>query len=238
MLYYFGMCARFAYYFLMQQVQLLTSLGWSYDDAIDSCYNVAPTMDAPVILIGKAGDAGVAKLKWGLVPSWAADPSVGVRMFNARSETIREKPAYREAFEQRRCVVPISGFYEWETLPELKRKKPWFVTPEDGSIMPLAAVWERWGEGRDRLDTYSVVTTAATGRMAQIHERSPVMLAHDQIETWLRGTQDEAIALCEPKPNDGVAFTPVSSRVGNVKNNDPSLVERVVHDPGDQLGLF
>jgi putative SOS response-associated peptidase YedK len=238
MSYHCCMCARFAYYFLMQQVQLLTSLGWSYDDAIDSCYNVAPTMDAPVILIGKAGKAGLAKLRWGLVPSWADDPSVGVKMFNARSETIREKPAYREAFEKRRCVVPISGFYEWEPLKELKRKKPWFIAPTDGSIMLLAGIWERWGTGESRLDTYSVVTTDSLGRMAEINSRSPVMLEQDQIEPWLRGSQDEAMAFCKPAPPDRVSFTPVSSRVGNVKNNDPSLVERVENDPGDQLGLF
>ena len=232
------MCARYAYVFLAEEVMRLISLGWSHHDAIDACFNMAPTMRAPVIVVGKDGSPGLTTLTWGLVPSWASDPSIGSKMVNARSETIREKPAYKEPFEKRRCVVPISGFYEWETLRELKRKKPWYVSPEDESIMLLAGVWDRWGTGEDRLDTYTVVTTQARGRMAEIHERSPVMLRGNDWSTWLTGTQEDAIGLCEPKEPNWLSFRPVSTRVGNVKNNDPSLLERVESEPGEQLGLF
>lgn len=236
--YHHFMCGRYAYFYKLSQVLRLIDSGWTTEQAFDAIFNVAPTMKAPVILIGKDGTPGVTRLTWGLVPSWAEDPSVGAKMFNARSETIREKPAYREAFERRRCVVPISGFYEWETLRELKRKKPWYVAPEDGSIMLLAGVWERWTAGDARLDTFSIVTTEACGRMSEIHERSPVMLRDVEWNTWIRGKPDEAIALCEPREPDDLRFTPVSTRVGNIRNNDPSLVECVEHEAGDQLGLF
>lgn len=216
----------------------LVTLGWSHFDAIDAVFNVAPTMDAPVILQDDAGTPGLTRLRWGLVPSWADGPAVGSKLFNARSETIREKPSFREAFERRRCVVPISGFYEWEKLRELKRKKPWYVTPKDRPIMLLAGVWERWGRGDSTLDTYTIVTTEARGRMSEIHQRSPVMLRGEDWNVWLRGKPDEAIALCEPREPDDLRFTPVSSRVGNIRNNDPSLLERVEHEAGDQLGLF
>lgn len=232
------MCGRYAYFYKLNQVLQLIAGGWTTEEAFDAIFNVAPTMRAPVILLGKNGEPGLTKLTWGLVPSWTEDTSIGAKMFNARSETIREKPAYKEPFEKRRCVVPISGFYEWETLRELKRKKPWYVSPSDESIMLLAGVWERWGTGEDRLDTYTVVTTQARGRMAEIHERSPVMLRGTDWSTWLTGTQEEAIGLCEPREPDWLSFRPVSTRVGNVKYNDPSLLERVENEPGEQLGLF
>ena len=233
------MCGRYAYYYLRNQLEKLlgTDRPPADEPEIGASYNVGPMQDVPILTI-HSGRVRLERKVWGLVPSWAKDPSVGVMMFNARSETLREKPAFREAMEKRRCVVPISGFYEWQALRDLKRKKPWFIAPVDGSVMLLAGLWEEWGRGSDRLTTFSIVTTEARGRMAELHDRSPVMLRGEDWSVWLSGKPEEAIALCEPREPDDLQFTPVSSRVGNIRNNDPSLIERVEHEAGEQLGLF
>lgn len=235
------MCGRYAYYYLRNQLEQILGTGPEPDDEpepeIGTSYNVAPTQEAPVVVMAD-GCPRLVQKRWGLVPGWAKDPSIGVMMFNARSETLREKPAFREAFEKRRCLVPISGFYEWQAMRELKRKKPWFVAPADGTVMLLAGLWEEWGSGPDRLTTFSIVTTESRGRMAELHDRSPVMLRGGEWSAWLTGEPDEAIALCEPREREDLSFTPVSSGVGNIRNNDPSLIERVEHEAGDQMGLF
>src|SRR5690606_17839190 len=133
-------------------------------------------------------------------------------------------------FEKRRCVVPISGFYEWQSLKELKRKKPYFIAIKESPVMLLAGLWEEWGVGKDTRTTFTIMTTEARGRMAELHERSPVMLRGGDWDVWLSGKPEEAIALCEPIEPDDLRFTPVSSRVGNIGNNDSSLVEHVENE--------
>lgn len=239
--YHAPMCGRYAYYYLRNQLEKILGTDRpttdEHEPEIGASYNVAPTQDAPILTI-RSGRVQLERKFWGLVPSWAKDPSVGVMMFNARSETVREKPAFREAFEKRRCVVPISGFYEWQALRELRRKKPWFIAPADGSVMLLAGLWEEWGSGASRLTTFSIVTTEARGQMARLHDRSPVILRGGDWSAWLSGKPDEAIELCTPREPDDLGFTPVSSRVGNIRSNDPSLIERVEHEAGEQMGLF
>lgn len=239
-MYHGGMCGRYAYFYLVRDVTERWPVQWRTLDTIEVRYNVAPTMVAPVMLLGRDGSPGLAPLTWGLVPSWSDDRAIGAKMFNARSETIREKPAYKEAFAQRRCCVPISGFYEWETLKELRRKKPWFVAREGRPVTMLAGIWERTELDGERLDTFSIVTTEARGSMAEIHERSPVFLDDDDALRWMQSEPDDVIDLCRPREPEavGLMFTPVSTRVGSIGNDDPSLVERVEHEAGDQLGLF
>lgn len=235
------MCGRYAYFYLRSQLEQILGTGpeaaGEFEFEIGANYNVGPMQEVPILTI-RDGRLQLTRKVWGLVPSWAKDPAVGVKMFNARSETVREKPAYSEAFEKRRCVVPISGFYEWQSLRELKRKKPYFVSPKESPVMLLAGLWEDWGVGKGTLTTFAIMTTQARGRMAELHERSPVMLRGEDWHVWLSGKPEDAIALCEPTEPDDLRFTPVSSRVGNIGNNDSSLVERVENEAGDQLGLF
>ena len=160
--------------------------------------------------------------RWGLVPSWAREASVGAKMFNARSETVDTKPAFRSAFVKRRCLVPANGYYEWQVGPNGKR--PHFIYPADGLPAAFAGLWETWGE--DRLLTFTILTTEAQGDLSKIHDRQPIMLAPDARDAWIdpATTPDELRAVLASIPPE-VTVVLVSKDVGNVRNNHSGLVE-------------
>lgn len=215
-------------------------------DAPRPRYNIAPTTDNPVIRVRAIGDEPPKRrlelLHWGLVPSWAKDPSVGNRMFNARAESVPEKPAFRRALEKRRCLVPASGFFEWKktgTAGRKAAKQPFYITPEDGSVMAFAGLWEYWrprhpGDGEepgDPIVSYTILTTDAVGEMADIHDRMPLVLPAVDWDSWLdpSSTAEQIDGLLVPPAADlvrGLEFRPVDPRVGNVNNDDPTLLER------------
>lgn len=185
-------------------------------DAIRRRFNIAPSQEAPVIR-GGAGGAGreVAMLRWGLVPSWAKDPSVGSRMINARSETAAAKPAFRDAFRSRRCAVPASGFYEW--TGEAKRRVPHAITVEGRPLIAFAGLWESWKDGAGKpLETYTILTTAANGFVSPMHDRMPAILAEGDLDAWLSGSAEEASKLILPPPDDAMRERTVSRAL-----NDP-----------------
>lgn len=172
----------------------------------------------------RAGDAGaeVTMLKWGLIPFWAKEPSIGNRLTNARAESVHEKPAFRAAFQRRRLLIPADGFYEWQAVPGAARKQPWFVRRPDDGIFALAGLWERWqpADG-DAVETCTVLTTAANALMAPIHDRMPVIIDAAQYGEWLspETKADRARALLQPWE----AAEMVAHRVGfrvNVQAND------------------
>lgn len=160
-------------------------------------------------------------LRWGLVPSWAKDPTVATRLINARSETLAEKPAFRSAYKRRRCIIPASGFYEWKT--EGKDKQPYYIHPAGPGSEPfgLAGLWERWAspEG-EPLDTFTIITTEANSAMAEIHERMPAILAPEDFGLWLSREVklDLARELLVSCPNELLEMLPVGKAVGNVRN--------------------
>jgi putative SOS response-associated peptidase YedK len=216
-------------------------------------YNVAPTKDVYVVRHKKELDAEGAltggghrelrTVRWGLVPSWAKDVSVGNRMLNARVESLTEKPAFRAAARSRRCLVPADGWYEWAKRLDSPTKQPYFVTPEDGSGLAFAGLYEVWGRGEDRLYTCTVVTAPAVGALTEIHPRMPLVLPRDRWADWLDPTREDVEALAEPTPPEVVEaleLRPVSTRVNNVANNGRELEERVesVSEPADQPALF
>ena len=211
-------------------------------DAPRPRYNIGPTTDNPVVRVRAGGDGAHARqielLHWGLVPSWAKDPSVGNRMFNARAESVSDKPAFRRALDRRRCLVPASGFFEWQKLPGTAKKplkQPFYITPKDGSVMAFAGLWEYWkpkdGES-EAIVSYTILTTDAVGEMQAIHDRMPLILPAADWDTWLDETLDgDAVArLLEPPSPDLVAqleFRPVDQRVGNVANDDAGVLEPI-----------
>ena len=216
-------------------------------------YTVAPTKDVYVVRHKKERDAEGAltggghrelrAVRWGLVPSWAKDVSVGNRMLNARVESLTDKPAFRTAARTRRCLVPADGWYEWAKRLDAPTKQPYFVTPQDGSDMAFAGLWEVWGRGTDRLYTCTVVTAPAVGALTEIHERMPLVLPPDRWAAWLDPAREDVEALVEPTPPEMVeAFEirPVSTAVNNVANNGRELVARAesVSEPADQPALF
>jgi putative SOS response-associated peptidase YedK len=216
-------------------------------------YNVAPTKDVYVVRHKKERDAEGAltggghrelrAVRWGLVPSWAKDVSVGNRMLNARVESLTEKPAFRTAARTRRCIVPADGWFEWAKRLDAPTKQPYFITPEDGSTLAMAGLWEVWGRGEDRLYTCTVVTAPAVGAMSEIHDRMPLVLPPDRWAAWLDPTREDVEALVEPTPPqlvEALELRPVSTAVNNVANNGRELLARAesVSEPADQPALF
>ena len=216
------------------------------DGAKVADFNVAPTKQVVAVVERhprdeegtpdpKRVERTLRMLRWGLVPSWAKDPSGG--MINARSESAASKPAFRRALKSRRCLLPADGWYEWQRGPD--HKQPYFTHYRDGSSVALAGLWEFWKpkddpEGRypDGLVTCCVLTTDAVGPLAQIHDRMPLVLPPSAWEAWLdpdRGPDDDAVAdLLAPPSLELVSrmeLRPVSPRVNNVRNNRPELVE-------------
>jgi putative SOS response-associated peptidase YedK len=189
-------------------------------------WNVAPTQAAPVVR-ETDGVRRLDQLRWGLVPSWSKDMSGAARMINARAETVAEKPAFRAAFRQRRCLVPADGFYEWQ--PRGREKQPFRVTLRDAAPFAFAGLWERWTRPEDGevVETYCIITTEAAASIAHIHHRMPVMLDPGDFAAWLDGPFDRLAALLRPMADARLESHEVSPRVGNVRNDDAGLIEPV-----------
>lgn len=188
-------------------------------------YNVAPTQSAPVIR-ERDGARHIGMLRWGLLPKWSKDASGAAKMINARSETIAEKPAYREAFRARRCLVPADGFYEWRV--QGKTKQPYRICLADGGAFAFAGLWESWADPNEDgaiVETYTVATVVAAASIEHIHHRMPVMLEVENYQTWLTGDSEAAAALLKPFHDEKLRSFEVSPRVGNVRNDDPDLLE-------------
>ena len=182
-------------------------------------FNIAPTHEAPVIRAKADGAREVALLRWGLVPSWAKEFSVGSKLINARCETLGEKPAFRAAFRARRCIVPASGFFEWTGEP--RYRVPHAITVASRPIVPFAGLWESWKapDGRT-LETYTIVTTGANAFVSGMHDRMPAILDESDIDAWLRGSVEEAQAVLKPYA-EGAMREHMVSRTLNSPNAEP-----------------
>ncbi len=192
-------------------------------------FNLAPTMDAPIVIASKEGERRLGLARFGLVPHWAKDLSVGVRMLNARMETVAEKPAFRDALARHRCLVVADGFYEWQR--EGKLKVPHYFHLPDGSPFAFAGRWAVWrnAEG-ERVTSFTIVTRAAEGVVVPFHDRMPVILTPDVYGAWLdrEATRpDLAVELLDHHRTYELVQHEVSRRVNDVKNEDPSLIEPV-----------
>lgn len=211
---------------------------------VRTSWNVAPTTDVPIVLerlVDGTLHRQVHVAKWGLVPRWAKDPSVGVRAFNARSETVLEKPTFRSAVKSRRCGVPVEGYYEWKKLAD-GSKQPYFVHSNDGKLITFAGLYEWWqdpskndGDADQWLLSCSILTMASPpeGELATLHDRLPIPLDQDQLESWLNPVDQDAPALVDAIQSHAYAeaaewvLDPVSSSVGNVRNDFKELTDVV-----------
>ena len=219
-------------------------------DPMPPRYNVAPTL--PVFAVAltrpknddedKVPRRALGTFRWGLVPSWAKDPSVGSRMINARAEGIADKPAYRRAIARRRCILPADAFYEWQRRTgsdgKPAGKLPHLVRRRDGEPMALAGIWEVWRARDDRdadpVRSCAIVTIEANALMAPIHDRMPVVLEREDWAAWLDPATDMAVVdrLMAPAADGILEAHPVSSLVNNVANDGPQLVEPLPDRPG------
>ena len=194
-------------------------------------WNVAPTDPLPVVRCDpKDYQRTLEVLRWGLVPFWAKDIKVGFANINAKAEGVETKPAFREAFRQRRCLVPVDSFYEWKKTAS--GKQPYAIALADQKLMALAGLWESWrSPAGERVRSFAIVTTQPNQLCAELHNRMPVILAPEVRPVWLgEEPADEAQlkSFLAPYPSDQMVCWPISLRVGNVKNNDPSLIEPIV----------
>ncbi|MBC9073425.1 SOS response-associated peptidase [Thauera sp. CAU 1555] len=222
------MCGRYALYGPISRIREQFD---AKDDEIEfeARYNAAPTQWLPVIRQRPDGERVVHLLRWGLVPSWAKDESIGNRLINARAETVAEKPSFRAAYRKRRCIVPANGFYEWKALT--RGKQPYYIHAADDALLGLAGLWEHWsrpGDGK-RIDTFTILTTDANTLMQPLHERMPVILAADAYVAWLEPESDpDALqARLAPFADGLLALHPVGKGVGSVRNEGAELIERI-----------
>ncbi|WP_155848483.1 SOS response-associated peptidase [Arthrobacter sp. 35W] len=247
------MCGR---YVMARAVgDLVAELEAEADAALElrQSWNVAPTTDVPIVLerlIDGAVHRQIHVAKWGLVPSWAKDPSVAVRSFNARSETVAEKPSFRAALKARRCAVPVEGYYEWKKSADGKTKQPYFVHSKDGSLTTFAGLYEWWkdpaqpeGSAEQWLLSCAIITKAspepdgvegsALAELAGLHDRLPVPMDAETMASWLDPQADDPKALLEmvlASADDvaaGWVLDPVAAAVGNVRNDSPELTAPV-----------
>ncbi|MEU7002102.1 SOS response-associated peptidase [Nonomuraea sp. NPDC046570] len=248
------MCGRYASarkkHELLEEFQV--ELDGAPDEELAPDYNVAPTKQVYAVLsrVPEEAERAVRQLRimrWGLVPAWAKDPSVGSRMINARIETVAEKPAYRRAFARRRCLLPADGYFEWMPVEgEKKKKQPYYIHPEDGGVLAMAGLYEFWKDpGRADDDplkwlvTCTVITTNATDVAGTVHDRMPMMIERERWAEWLDPMLtdvERASGLLVPADAGHLAAYPVSTDVNSVRNNGPDLIKP--EEPGEESALF
>lgn len=213
------MCGRFSQSLRSEAIaeafQLIETPDWQ------PRYNIAPTQMIPAIVAAESGNRQFKPLRWGLIPSWSKDPTIGAKLINARSETVAEKPSFRSAFKQRRCLILADGFYEWRK--QSGKKQPFYFRLENGSPFAFAGLWERWDSEDSRLETCTILTTEANQTVAQVHDRMPVILKADSYDRWLDPSQPPALLqeLLRPYDSDLMTAYPVSLSVNSPRNDTP-----------------
>lgn len=218
------MCGRYTLSTRMDELARQFELA-EYPASISASYNVAPTQQVAVVV----SDGEARKLEmfhWGLVPPWADDPGIGSRMINARSETAAGKPSFRKPFRERRCLILADGFYEWRKTNG--GKQPYYFRMEDGRPFAFAGLWEKWGGGREKLRSCTILTTGPNDVVRGVHDRMPVILPPEDHALWLDPDVQEAEALgplLKPYSAGEMQAYPVSRSVNSPSNNDSRCIE-------------
>jgi putative SOS response-associated peptidase YedK len=172
-------------------------------------------------------------LRWGLIPSWAKDEKIAYSTINARAETVAEKPAFRSAFKKRRCLIVADGYYEWQATGP-KSKQPHRIHFPDDRPFGMAGLWEHWERDGKTIESCTIIVTSANSQLATIHDRMPVILRPDAYDRWLDPEfegSEQLESLLRPYPEEQVIAYPVSSKVGNVRNQGPELASAVDQQP-------
>lgn len=217
------MCGR---YIIASSPEALRRLfGYSEQPNFPPRYNVAPTQPVPVVIL-ENGARQFRLMRWGFLPAWVKDPGKFALVINARSETVLEKPSFRNAIKRRRCLLPADGYYEWQASPA--RKRPFFIRRRDGAPIAFAGVAETWaGPNGEEVDTVAIVTTAANPEMAMLHERVPVTIAPSDFDRWLDSNvsdADEAITMLVAPSRGTFVWHEVSTAVNRVANDSADLI--------------
>jgi putative SOS response-associated peptidase YedK len=192
-------------------------------------WNAAQSQDLLVIRRNhQTGEVSLEPLRWGLIPYWCQDPKGGRKPINAKCETVRNLPTFRDAYRRRRCIVPVDGFFEWKAIKGQKAKQPYAIAMKDGSPFGLGGLWENWKEpaSGEWIRTFAVITTDANELVAEIHDRMPLILAPGDYARWLSDEPDPREVM-RPFPADSMRMWPISTRVNKPDNDDPSIVEPI-----------
>lgn len=219
------MCGRFTLTLNSSQIQAAFP-ELIVPDGIEPRYNIAPSQ--PVAVVPNDGQNRLDFFVWGLIPSWAKDPTIGNRLINARAETLAEKPSFRSAFRRRRCLVISDGFYEWRQEPGRKAKTPIYIQLQDGRPFAFAGLWENWNspDGSNILSC-AIITTEPNSLMSSIHNRMPVILPHENFDAWLDPAEQDPARLNQllaPYPSEVMQAHPVSMLVNSPANESPDCV--------------
>jgi putative SOS response-associated peptidase YedK len=222
------MCGRYSLATTPDVLRALFDVAEFDERLVPPRYNIAPTQPIAVVREGAQGRE-LHPVRWGFIPGWARKPDEMPLMINARAEGIADKASFRNAVRRRRCLVPASGFYEWQARPKGGRgaKTPYWIRPRDGGLIAFAGVWETWAGADGEIDTAAIVTTEANRALRPIHARVPVVIPPDDFDLWLSPAApvEAALTLLHAPPDDLLAATPVSTRVNAVANDDPGLQE-------------
>ncbi|HEV2160910.1 MAG TPA: SOS response-associated peptidase [Stellaceae bacterium] len=224
------MCGRYKLTVPFREIVRLYNLTNSVN--LPARYNIAPTQDVlAVIYDAETKQRRGEMMRWGLVPRWAKDVKIGYHLINAKAETVAEKPAYREAFKTRRCIIPADAFYEWQETGQ-SLKQPYAIVMKDRSIFGFAGLWENWIDkaSGEVIRSCTIITTEPNALLAPIHNRMPAILAPENYAKWLGrmpATVNQLRAMLRPYPAREMEAFKIGPRIGNVKNDDASLVEPV-----------
>ncbi len=180
-------------------------------------FNIAPSQFSAVIT-NSFNQLNLTEKKWGMVPSWSKDATMGNKLINARSETLHEKPSFRESFKNQRCLIPTDGFIEW------KGKKPYYIRIKNQGLFAFAGLWSTWDDGNDTLNTYTIVTTEANKTLSSLHSRMPVILHPDEYKTWLTADSNSLSSLFSGHLENELEYFEISTAINSPKNNEASLL--------------
>lgn len=199
-------------------------------------YNIAPSQNAPVIL--NENEKSIQLLRWGLIPSWAKDPKIAYQLYNARAETIAEKPSFRNAFKKRRCLIPADGFYEWRMESDGKTKTPMRVRLKSKEPFTFAGLWETWKDPQEKESrTFTIITTEPNEVLQPIHNRMPVIMKPEDEEAWLDPQADlkHLTKILMPYSSNAMEAYAVSKLVNSPKHDSPDCIEPAVLPPPSTL---
>ena len=213
------MCGRF--YLTATPAEIRKQFKVQNVPALMPHYNIAPTQTSPIVIAeGKGRELHFAR--WGLVPPWSRDLSLGARMINAPAEALEDRAAYSAPFRSQRCLVPANGFFEWQSHGS--KKQPYKIALRNGALIAFAGLWERWTpESGEPVETFTIITTAASKLVSEVHDRMPVIIAPADYQRWLTGPEATAKRLLVPYTGT-MTIAPVSDRVNNIKEDDVGLI--------------
>lgn len=220
------MCGRFTLFSSQKEIQDQYQLSW--DGEIRQRYNIAPTQSVLVVIQDESGERKAEWFRWGLIPFWAKEPSIGNRLINARGETVDQKPSFRHLLTRKRCLILTNGFFEWQK--QGRRKQPYFISRKDQKLFSFAGLWDYWQSDEQAIYSCTIITTEANERIKPIHSRMPVLLDGEQEQLWLDPSltdRDYIKSLLVPFDEEAIDVQPISTLVNSPRNDEPDILKPI-----------